>query len=407
MDRVSLTIGRKKDELEWPATLSTDDLRALGWKPLAFNQFILKVHSRCNMACDYCYLYSKDDTSWRDQPGAMSVAVAQRAADRIAEHVRCNEVDSISLVLHGGEPLLLGEARLEQLLEVFRVTLESIVDVHYRMQTNGLLLTDRALHLLANYNVEVGISLDGGQVENDRHRVTKSGGGTFDVVADRVRSLQDGPYSYLFHGFLATIDVGNDPIETYGVLRSFDPPHIDFLLPHGNWSSPPPHMRQRETPYADWLIRVFDHWFHSADDEPPIRYFLAIMRQLLGGEDVFEAIGLNKVRLVVIQTDGSYELVDSMKSVYDGAAATGLTIFDNDLDDVSRQPAVAVRQLEENELCSTCRACRFKQACGGGYIPHRYKRGTGYLNPSVYCRDLQKLIAHIQGRMGSVTSSCD
>ena len=32
-------------------------------------QFLLKVHSRCNLACDYCYVYQHADQSWRTRPG--------------------------------------------------------------------------------------------------------------------------------------------------------------------------------------------------------------------------------------------------------------------------------------------------------------------------------------------------
>ncbi|MEU9838708.1 hypothetical protein AB0C69_05725, partial [Actinomadura sp. NPDC048032] len=37
---------------------------------LPFREFILKIHSRCNLACDYCYVYEMGDQSWRDQPRA-------------------------------------------------------------------------------------------------------------------------------------------------------------------------------------------------------------------------------------------------------------------------------------------------------------------------------------------------
>jgi uncharacterized protein len=30
-------------------------------------EFIVKVHSRCDLSCDYCYMYEMADQSWRDQ----------------------------------------------------------------------------------------------------------------------------------------------------------------------------------------------------------------------------------------------------------------------------------------------------------------------------------------------------
>jgi hypothetical protein len=35
-------------------------------------------------------------------------------------------------------------------------------------------------------------------------------------------------------------------------------------------------------------------------------------------------------------------------------------------------------------------------SCGGGLYAHRYKTGSGFDNPSVYCADLLKIITHVQ-----------
>jgi hypothetical protein len=35
-------------------------------------QFVHKVHSRCHLACDYCYVYQAADQGWRGRPMVMS-----------------------------------------------------------------------------------------------------------------------------------------------------------------------------------------------------------------------------------------------------------------------------------------------------------------------------------------------
>jgi len=35
-------------------------------------------------------------------------------------------------------------------------------------------------------------------------------------------------------------------------------------------------------------------------------------------------------------------------------------------------------------------------ACGGGYLPHRFSKENGYDNPSVYCDDLYAIYEHIE-----------
>ena len=47
-------------------------------------------------------------------------------------------------------------------------------------------------------------------------------------------------------------------------------------------------------------------------------------------------------------------------------------------------------------LSATCRHCPVVTSCGGGLYAHRYRSGSGFLNPSVYCADLKKIITHVR-----------
>jgi uncharacterized protein len=77
----------------------------------ALDTVLLKVASRCNLDCGYCYVYHMGDQGWREQPKLMSAAVLERVADRLGAQLRLQRTP-FSVVLHGGEPLLLGPARL-------------------------------------------------------------------------------------------------------------------------------------------------------------------------------------------------------------------------------------------------------------------------------------------------------
>ena len=101
--------------IEWPHTLDVPGLLADGWQPIPFREFVVKVHSRCDLACDYCYMYEMADKSWRDRPRRMSMDTARRIAMRIGEHVRTHQIPSIALIVHGGEPLLAGRELIAEL----------------------------------------------------------------------------------------------------------------------------------------------------------------------------------------------------------------------------------------------------------------------------------------------------
>ncbi len=75
----------------------------------AINEFVVKIASRCNLNCDYCYEYNMGDDSWKKQSKYMSLEIAKQLKSRIVEHlIDHNEIDQIFISFHGGEPLSVG-----------------------------------------------------------------------------------------------------------------------------------------------------------------------------------------------------------------------------------------------------------------------------------------------------------
>jgi len=396
---MALSVAEGSAGKEWPATLDVDALLAGGWRPVPFREFVLKVHSRCDLSCDYCYMYQMADQSWQYQPKQMSSAIAKQVVTRIADHARTHNLDEVSVVLHGGEPLLAGPDLISHVVSAMRDAAGAGITVRPSVQTNGTGLDEDYLALFARLGLRVGVSLDGGQAAQDRHRRYASGRGSYPAVAAGLRLLAGERYRHLFSGLLCVIDVTNDPLDVYAGLLEFGPPSVDFLLPHGTWDSPPPRRADGDsaTPYADWLITIFDRWYDKPDTR--VRLFDEIIRLLLGRSSCAESVGLAPAQFVVIEADGSIEQVDSLKATFHGAADTGLNVARNSFDDALRLPQIAARQLGRDALSAKCRACPIWRVCGGGQYAHRYRAGAGFANPSVYCPDLLRLIGYIRDRV--------
>ncbi len=383
-------------------------------RAVPFRQFLLKIHSRCNLACDYCYVYHSADQSWSRKPQRMEPATVARLADRIAEHARAHRLPDVRVILHGGEPLLVGPRALDALLATLSDRLGAEVRQRFSVQTNGVLLDQEMLDVLLRRDVRVSVSLDGSRRAHDRHRQFADGRGSHDQVTRALRSLTAPGHQHLFAGLLCTVDVANDPLETYEALLSMAPPRLDLLLPHGTWDAPPPGLEHRtippagppgamrdtgSTPYADWLCRVFDRWFGAPVRETGIRLFEELMSGILGGAVRSESVGLAPVDLVVVETDGTIEQSDSLKASYPGAPETGLDIFRNSFDQVLERPEFRARQTGLTALGDTCGKCALAQVCGGGLYAHRFSSLNRFANPSVYCHDLAALIDHMRSRI--------
>ncbi|WP_335940282.1 FxsB family cyclophane-forming radical SAM/SPASM peptide maturase [Streptomyces sp. PTD5-9] len=362
-----------------------------------FRSFILKVANRCNIDCDYCYVFNSADQAWQRLPARMSVDVAQAAGRRIGEHAVAHGLPGAHVVLHGGEPLLAGPRHMADLLGVVRESVPAGVEVRFELQTNGTLLTEPWLDLFERYEVVVGVSLDGPPSANDRHRLTHASRSSAASAVRGIDLLRSRPH--LFAGVLAVVDLANDPVEVHDYLASFEPPVIDFGLPHGTHDEPPHRSDPSVPEYGVWMSRVYDAWLARPEDRHGIRMLEDIVALSSGVRGSVESLGLAPPTSVVIESDGTIEGVDTLRSVEEGASWLGLDVFRQSFDEVLHHPKLLHRQYGKVALAEQCQSCPLVEVCGGGYLPHRFSTARGYLNPSVYCADLEYLIRHVQGSL--------
>ncbi len=296
------------------------------------------------------------------------------------------------MILHVGEPLLAGTEWLTGLARSLHAAVPAQVNIG--VQTNGTLLRPRMLQTLKELGISVGVSLDGDAEATGRHRLYPSGRSSFDDVADGLRLLGSPDFRDIYSGILCTIDVQNHPVATYEALLTFRPPAVDLLLPHANWSCPPP-----GTGFADWLITVFERWYSACEQETRIRLFAELIQLVLGSLGAVEGLGLGPSTLIVVDTDGSIKQLDSLSSTYTGAADTGRHVSTDAFDAALDHPTTVARQIGADALSGQCLSCPVLRICGGGFYPHRYRSGAGFRHPSVYCDDLTRLIAHVSDRV--------
>lgn len=360
-----------------------------------FYTFIIKVASRCNIDCDYCYVYRGLDQSWRKRPKFIDDNVLRQTAFRINEHVKKHQLKEIAIAFHGGEPLLIGHTRFRKFLEILKAGIDCVVK--FGIQTNAVLVDEGYLDLFVAENIKVGISLDGNRAHNDRHRLGHDGTSSYDLALRGIQLMQSRTdWRQQLSGFLVFVDLKNDPIEVLKAFVALEAESFDLLLPHMNHDDPPPRPsdENRDTAYGRWMANIFDVWYQ---EYPQIRIniFDDLLALSLGGRSYSEALAATCVDLVIVETDGSIEAVDTLKIVGEFATSLQMNVFNSSFDEAALHPAMYSRMIGFEALCETCRSCDKLKSCGGGYIPHRFSKSNGFLNPSVYCSDLKFLIDHV------------
>ncbi len=364
---------------------------------------LVKTASRCNLDCSYCYVYNLGDESWKSQPRRMTEAVMSSVIDQLGALSR-SQIHPLSVVLHGGEPLLLGIDATERLIEGLRSSLRADAGLH--IQTNGVLLTDDFIDLFGRYDVGISISLDGPAELHDRNRKDRRGNGSHEqVVAGVARLVAHPACDRLFSGLLAVVDPTADPIEVYEFLKATGAPSFDFLYRDGNHDVLPPGKSHTDsTEYGEWMVRLLDHYL--ADPTPPrIRVLDDLIRLILGGRGRKEGVGQDEYGILVIDTDGRITRNDTLKVAYPGADRFQLerSILNREL-----LQQLASSELDEyfalqNPTSSMCHACPERMVCGGGMPAHRWSSEKGYSNPTVFCSDQLMLISALRVRLSSAT----
>jgi uncharacterized protein len=398
-----LTLGIKKSNFHKATLITTTSTR--GDKPMQaeitqpsevrkgkYLAALLKVASRCNLNCDYCYVYQHKDQSWENQPKLMAKGTVQKFAERLKEYVLKNEVTSFDVIFHGGEPLLYTAENLVKTVQLIEETVAPFCQLNFSLQTNGTLLTDEVIDNLFTANISISMSLDGPQNAN-HHRVDHKGENSFNEAFSGLDKLI-ATDSDLFKGVIAVVDPKVSPKDLFQFFDPLNLPRLDFLLPDSTHLNPPVGRNRDKGLYTNWLLEAFELWFK---DYPhiPIRWFDSILASRVGIPSQTDVMGFGDVSLLVVETDGSYTDHDVFKITKPNGASLDGSVFSNSFDKLSDHAVIKEHsyRLSIEGVAEECKKCPVLDACGGGSVPHRYHPERGLDAPTVYCQEIYQVIA--------------
>lgn len=358
---------------------------------------VLKIAERCNLNCSYCYMYNHEDQTWRERPRLMSDRVYDATLRAIRDYSAGHPGPEMTLIFHGGEPLLVGKNRFDELCRRASEVLTQ-PPVRFSVQTNGTLVDDEWARIFIRHQVHVGVSIDGPPEIHDASRVNHAGHGSHARAVRGLRRLQEAG---LTPAVLCVVEPGADGLAIYDHFRSLGVSTMNFLLPDVSHDH-----KQRlyggrgPTPVADYLIPIFDRWFADDDAEIRVRIFWGLLRMLMGGHGETDAFGNPPMRYLVVESDGSIEPLDALKVCEPGLTQVGLNVLRHGFDDLQLgKPLLHQLVTEGLPLPTACKPCPEKDICGGGYYPNRYSKTNGFDNPSVWCADILKLMRHLRAHI--------
>lgn len=153
-------------------------------KPSHIPTLILALTSDCNLGCVYCY------ASAHDNPKNMEKGDYVEAIDYFVMEWfgKCTRAE---LVLHGGGEPTLNPRRFREVISLFYKKCKSFhIEPSISIETNGC-FAPSVLETIVEFDVNIGISMDGMPEIHNAHRPFLNGKGSFDRIETNIRALSD------------------------------------------------------------------------------------------------------------------------------------------------------------------------------------------------------------------------
>jgi uncharacterized protein len=148
----------------------------------AIDTVVLQPTPFCNIACKYCYLPQRNDTS------SMSLDTIRAVFQKVFASGWSQPW--LTVIWHAGEPLVMPIAYYEAAFALIEELRPDGIEVRHAIQTNGMLINEAWCDFFRRWSVGLGVSIDGPQRIHDIHRVTRKGRGTFDKTVAGIRLLR-------------------------------------------------------------------------------------------------------------------------------------------------------------------------------------------------------------------------
>jgi uncharacterized protein len=343
----------------------------------------------CNIDCSYCYL------AGRSNKKRMSVSTLQAIARFLANVPSAEE--TLTICWHAGEPLVLPPSFYD---EAFTILASGRKRVHQNIQTNGTLINDEWCRLFKKWRVQIGLSIDGPKAVHDRHRVDRSGHGTFDRVMRGISKLREHKVHYSALA-VVTRDSLTAADELWSFFKSAGLRHVGFNIDEAEGVHRASSLENEEQlrAFRAFLSRIAD--LHDADKALQCREVEDMRRHLESPPGAGVERGDNQPGAILnINVDGdvttfSPELLGQNHPRY-GTFAWG-NVHAQTWAQIAEHPGFqrACADIAAGvELCR--RSCQYFSVCGGGCPSNKLAElGTFAATETQCCRFHVQAVADV------------
>ena len=366
--------------------------------PPSFHVMAKPTGAICNLDCQYCFYLSKKSL----YPGARFRMGEDVLEAYVRQVIEAQTAPVVTIAWQGGEPTLMGLAFFQRAMALAERYRRPGQHIEHTIQTNGTLLTDEWGAFLADYDVLVGISLDGPRELHDAYRLDKRGRPTFDKV---LRGLDHLHRHSVRYNILCTVHAANvaRPRDVYRFLRDdCSSSFIQFIpiVEHLPTPENPEATSDRSVNPSEWgcfLVELFDEWLAHDVGSVFIPTFEAALASWMGMPASLCVFAETCGTAVALEHNGDVYSCDhfvAAEHLLGNIRATHLVEL------VASERQRRFGQAKRDTLPRYCRDCDVLFACWGECPKNRFVSapdGEGGLN--YLCEGYKAFFHHIDGPM--------
>ncbi len=324
---------------------------------------VLQPTPFCNINCRYCYLPQRSATT------VMPLETIVAAFETIFGSGWASP--QITVIWHAGEPLVLPIRYYQAAFEAIEALRPAQIELRHAIQTNGILISEAWCEFLKQWNVGVGVSVDGPRHLHDANRVTRSGSGTFDRVTAGIQVLRRTgvPFHVISVLSAESMKAPREMLEFYlaeGIedicfnVEESEGDHVSSLLSTG-------------TP-RDGFRSFLDQFWTMSRRDPRIRFIREIdgmITRIFRPEGVpVDNEQVEPFAMLNIDCHGnvssfSPELLGFTSAEYNNFVIGN--VLTDSLQEMSQSPAMLAMTRDIGAGVEACRSeCDYFSVCGGG-----------------------------------------
>jgi len=341
----------------------------------------------CNIDCSYCYLPQRSNKK------RMTLEAAERIFERLFKFPTIK--NTVDLVWHAGEPMVLPVSYYADMFALIQRLAGPELEVRHAFQTNATLLSDAWCDLIKQWNVNLGLSIDGPAEFHDLNRKYRNGTGSFAAAHRGLQMVKKhGVHFHLIS--VLTLASLQEPDKMFEFYDREGVQEVCFNIEEKEGSNSASEIIDSprfEKLYRDFLTRFFELAAQRRKNmvvrefEIPFHFIQAYGHGITNPQT-------DPFGIISVDCDGnlstfSPELLGLEHKAYD-ALSFGNVLHD-DFEAIERRIEASKLYADIRSGVQKCeQQCEYFKLCGGGAPVNKiYENDSADTTQTVYCRSYQ------------------